>query len=180
MIVRNMRFPLRIASVLVLCGAGAFPLRGHAESPPSVPGSPVKQASFTHAQSDEDGPQSVRFGRQPSRVGDRIEQNLSLEMRLKLTMRRENELVGNNQTTVRTKQHRIVVATAVEGGTTMAARVEYPEATKQVVAAEAPTAAQLGDTAGKNGEAVAAYEPIAQAVQGKTYLCQREPGERAN
>jgi hypothetical protein len=176
MIVRNMRFPLRIATVLVVWSAGALAMRSAAESPPLAPSSPVKQAAFTHAQSDEDGPQSVRFGRQPSRVGDRIEQNVQLEMRMKLTMRRENELVGNNQTTVRTKQRRIVVATAVETGTTMAARVEYPEATKQVVAAEAPTAAN-GDSAGKNGEAVAAYQPIAQAVQGKTYLCQREPGE---
>ncbi len=163
-----MRFPLRIAAVVVVCVACAISLRSGAESPESAASTQVKQAAFTHASSDDAGTQSVRFGRQPSRLGDRIEQNVQLEMRMKLTMRRESELVGNNQTTVRTKQRRVIVATAVEGGTIMAARVQYPEATKQATAA---------DGAAKNGEVSAAYQPVAQPVQGKTYLCMREPGE---
>lgn len=164
-----MRFPLRIATVLIVFGAATFPLRGAAESPESTTSPPVKQAAFTHASADTDGAQSIRFGRQPSRLGDRIEQNVALEMRLKMLMRRENEVVGNNQSTVRTKQRRVVTATAVEDGVTMAARVQYPEATKQVVAADGTT---------QNGEVVAEYKPVAQVVQGKTYLCQREPGEK--
>jgi hypothetical protein len=88
-----------------------------------------------------------------------------------LTMRRENELVGNNQTTVRTKQHRIVTATAVESGMTMAAQIQYSEATKQVIAAEAPSGLAQGS------DAIAQYPVTPQPVQGKTYLCQRLPGE---
>jgi hypothetical protein len=159
-----------------VCGATAQPLRGDAEPAEAAASPAVKQAAFTHASSEDDGPRSVRFGRQPSRVGDHIEQNVQLEMRLKLVMRRASELVGNSQSTVRTKQRRVVVATAVEDGITMAARVAYPEATKQLVAADAPTSAQAGEV-GKKDEAVVSYAPVAQVVQGKTYLCQREPGE---
>ena len=119
------------------CVERGSPADGSAASGNAGGASPIKQASFTHAAAGDDAAQTIHFGRQAARVGDRIEQNMSLEMRMKLTMRRENELVGNNQTTVRTKQHRIVVATAVESGMTMAARVQYPEATKQVIAAEA-------------------------------------------
>ncbi len=174
-----MRFYSRICVFVVACSFQVVALRVNAEAQTAVPqaatppavASPIKQASFTHAAAGDDAAQTIHFGRQAARVGDRIEQNMSLEMRLKLTMRRENELVGNNQTTVRTKQHRIVVATAVESGMTMAARVQYPEATKQVIAAEAASGtAQVS-------EAVAQYPAAAQPVEGKTYLCQREPGE---
>src|SRR3954464_7348106 len=133
-----MCFYPRIATFFAASSLFVVALGARAEEP-SAATSPIKQASFTHAPASGDASQTIHFGKQPSRVGDRIEQDMSLEMRMKLTMRRENELVGNNQTTVRTKQHRIVVASAVEHGMTMAARVQYSEATKQVVAAEAPS-----------------------------------------
>jgi hypothetical protein len=176
-IVRNMQFSPRIVIVVLLCGASALPLRCSAESPQTVMGPSIEQASYTQSASDGEELRSVRFGRQPAHVGDRTEQTVSLGMRLKLTMRRGSDLLGDNQTKVQTKQRRVIVATAVEDGIMMAARVQYPEATKQVVAAEAPTAGQAGDGARKKDEATAGYQPVAQVVQGKTYLVQREPGE---
>lgn len=136
----------------------------------------VRQTAF-----DRDKPlteaaaQSVTFGQQLLHVGDQSEQSVSVEMRMKLIMRRENELLGSHQSTVRTSQHRVVTTTAIEGDRAMSVAVRYPEATKQIVAAEAPTAPAADGT--PTADAVAQYQPVAQPVQGKTYLCRREPGD---
>lgn len=136
----------------------------------------VQQTSFdrekTVAEADAE---SVTFGQQPLHVGDQSEQTVMVEMRMKLIMRRENELLGSHQSTVRTSQHRVVTTNAVEGDRVTAVAVRYPEAAKQVVAAEAPTAPAADGTS--TTDATAQYQPITQPVQGKTYLCRREPGD---
>ncbi|MEX0641284.1 MAG: hypothetical protein WD468_01210 [Pirellulales bacterium] len=134
---------------------------------------PVKQAAFDRPAASDAPRQSVRFGRQPVRIGDEAEQTIALEMRLKLVMRRANELIGKNQTTMRTSQRRVMTTTAVEAGRTMAVTVRYPEATKQVIGApeaEAPAAPTAADASAQS-------PPMPQPVQGKTYHCQRELGE---
>jgi hypothetical protein len=68
-----------------------------------------------------------------------------------------------------------VTTTTVEADRATAVTVRYPEATKQIVAAEAPTAPISDGTPAAN--AVAQYQPVPQPVQGKTYLCRREPGD---
>jgi hypothetical protein len=138
---------------------------------------PVQQTAFNRPAPADAQPLSVRFGRHSTRVGDETEQTVVLEMRLALTMRRANEVIGKNQSTVRTQQRRIVTTTAVEVGRTMAVRVHYAEATKQVVAAETPHVAPTSDDATAGAAAIAEYQPVPQPVQGKTYLCHREPGE---
>lgn len=119
--------------------------------------------------------QSITFGRQPVRVGDESEQAVTVEMRMKLTMRRANELLGSHQSTVRTTQRRVVTTTSVDADRAMAVTVRYPEATKQIVAADAPTPPAADGTPAT--DAVAQYQPVPQPVQGKTYLCRREPGD---
>jgi hypothetical protein len=118
--------------------------------------------------------QSVRFGRRTPYVGDQTDQSIALEMRLTLNMRRGNELVGKNQTAIRTKQGRIITTTAVDAGITRAASVAYPESTKQIIGA--PDAAAPATPNASNE--IVESPPVAQPVQGKTYHCQREPGDR--
>ncbi len=136
----------------------------------------VQQTSFDREKPlSEATSQTVTFGQQPLHVGDQSEQTATVEMRMKLIMRRENELLGSHQSTVRTSQHRIVTTTAVEGDRALAVAVRYPEATKRIVAAEAPAAAAADGTS--TADTAAPYQPVAQPVQGKTYLCRREPGD---
>jgi hypothetical protein len=154
-------------SMLALLGLGM----------PAVADEPVQQTAFNRPAPVGMQPQSVRFGRQPTRIGDQIEQTVAIEMRMALTMRRGNELLGKNQSTVRTNQRRIVTTTAIDAGRTMAVTVQYAEATRQVVAADAPTAPSQPDGATEGAGAIAQYQPVPQPVQGKTYLCHREQGE---
>jgi hypothetical protein len=132
----------------------------------------VKQTGFERPAAENQ--QAVRFGRQPTRVGDQTEQTIALEMKLTLNMRRGNELLGKNQSTVVTSQRRIMTATAIEAGVTTAMKVAYPEATKQIIGAQEPGVAVAPDGTDANIESPRAPQP----VQGKTYLCQREPGEK--
>jgi hypothetical protein len=94
-------------------------------------------------------------------------------MKLTLNMRRGNELLGKNQSTVVTNQRRIMTTTAVDGGITSAMKVQYPEATKQIIGAQNPEVAVAPDGTNANIESARAPQP----VEGKTYLCQREPGD---
>ncbi len=136
----------------------------------------VHQTSFDHNKPVADATtQSVTFGQQPLHVGDQSEQTVTVEMRMKLIMRRENELLGSHQSTVRTSQHRVVTTNAVEGDRVTAVAVQYPEATKQIVAAAVPKPPTTDGTA--TTETAAQYQPVAQPVQGKTYYCRREPGD---
>jgi hypothetical protein len=123
----------------------------------------VEQAAFTRPASG-DAVQRVQFARQAPSVGDAVEQTISLEMRLTMSMRQSDQIVGKNQNTVRTNQRRVVTATAVDDQRTTAVKVHYAAATKQVVTVD---------------DSGAAMEPAAvpQPVQGKTYICRRESGE---
>jgi hypothetical protein len=78
-------------------------------------GQPVKQAAFDRPAQSTAPAQSVRFGRRETRVGDQLEQNVALAMRLTLNMRRGNDLIGKQETTVRTDQRRIVTSTPSKG-----------------------------------------------------------------
>jgi hypothetical protein len=85
-------------------------------------------------------------------------------MRLTMTMRQGNEILGKNQNTVRTKQHRVLTTVGVDSGRATAVKVHYAAAGKQVV---------TGEVGAPPTEPAAVPQP----VQGKTYICRREPGE---
>src|SRR5215210_4549878 len=89
----------------------------------------VQQATFTRPAADI-GTQKVSFARQAAHVGDEVEQNIGLDLRMTMTMRQGNELTGKNQTTLNTSQRRILTTTEVGDGRTVALRVQYPVATK--------------------------------------------------
>jgi hypothetical protein len=134
---------------------------------------PVVQQTALERPSAEIERQSVRFGRQPVRVGDQTEQTIALEMKLTLNMRRGSELLGKNQSTVVTNQRRIMTAMSIDSGITTAMKVAYPEATKQIIGSQEPGVAIAPDGTDANISSPRAPQP----VQGKTYICQREPGE---
>ncbi len=146
--------------------------------PPATRDSTVRQAAFNRPALGDAAPQTVRFSHKPTRMGDRTEQTLEIEMRLKLTMRRGNDLLGDHTSTVRTSQRRVVTTTAINAGIATAVRVQYPEATKQIVASDAPAAPPQSNGSNDASNAVAHYSPVAEPVQGKTYLCRREPGKQ--
>jgi hypothetical protein len=127
-----------------------------------LPDSPVQPATFTRPGSIGTA-QNVRFSVQPAHVGDEIEQNLGLELRMAMTMRQGNEMIGASQTTVRTNQKRLLTTTEVDDGRTVAIRLQYPVATKQESVVEG------------NGPNEPTLAP--QPVQGKTYICWRDSGE---
>jgi hypothetical protein len=163
----------RLAIFLTAFIALGFAAPAFAQQPQLAADGPVKQAAFDRPAASDAQQQTVRFGRQPVRIGDETEQTIALEMRLMLVMRRANELIGKNQTTVRTSQRRVMATTAIEAGRTTAVTVRYPEATKQVIGAP-----DAGDPAAPNAaDASAQSPPLPQPVQGKTYHCLREPGE---
>jgi hypothetical protein len=135
-----------------------------------APQSTVEQAAFAR---DASGavPQSIRFDRQPPHVGDQVEQNIMLEMRLATALRQNNELLEKNEMKMRNTQRRLVTTTEIVDGRTQAVLVRYPAATKQHA---------IGADARKSFDAPATPQtepPAAQPVQGKAYLCRREPGD---
>src|SRR5207244_3395062 len=70
---------------------------------------------------------------------------------------------GTNQTSVRTIQRRTITTTAVDAGRMNAVKVRYAAATKQVSASD-------GNVPGTEPA------PRPQPVEGKAYMCRREPG----
>src|SRR6476659_1385822 len=126
------------------------------------PDSHVEQATFS-GQASSDATNHVSFARRATRVGDEIEQNLGLELRMTMTMRQANELVGKSQTTVRTNQKRVLTTTEVDYGRIVAIRLQYPMATKQESIVEGT----------ETNEPTLSPQP----VQGKTYICRRDSGE---
>jgi hypothetical protein len=127
------------------------------------PARAVEQTAFSRPASS-DTVQRVQFSRQPAHVGDVMEQNIGLEMRLTMSMLQARQVTGKNQTSMRTTQRRLITTTDVENGRTTAITVRYPVATKQMSASD---------------DGAAPPEPTAtpQPVQGKTYVCRRENGE---
>jgi hypothetical protein len=165
----------RLAILLVAFGLVDRSTSAVADGPRSATNTntQVNQATFKQSSPTSAQQQSVRFGRRLARVGDQTEQTVSLEMRLTLSMRRENEIVGKNQTTVRTHQRRVLTTTAIDSGRTMAVKVQYPEATRQVSGMPDANSPVGSDAAPTNTE----LPPVPQPVQGKSYLCHRELGE---
>jgi hypothetical protein len=119
---------------------------------------PVRPAAFESIPSD--APKTIQFNRRPARVGDNVDQTLSLEVRLATSVRKGNEVVEKSQNDVCNKQRRSITTTGVTAGRTSAVRVTYFEVTKEVSGL--------------------ANEAIDQAVAGKTYLCRRDIGESAS
>jgi hypothetical protein len=112
--------------------------------------------------------QRVTFAKRAPRVGDEVEQSLGLQMQMVTTMRQGNQLGEKSRTSARNELRRVVSTTHVEAGQTVAVRVQYLEATKQVNASKGgPSLQTPGD----------GPEKKAQPVAGKTYLCQRLPGK---
>jgi len=122
----------------------------------------ARQASFGPERND--GEQTVRLGRRVPRVGDRVKQSISLEMRLTTSLRQANELIERSQTMMHNQQRRIVTTTQVDRGHTTAVTVRYLQATKQIDPLSRDESAKVSP-------------PAAQAVQGKTYHCRRDGGE---
>jgi hypothetical protein len=159
-----------LVSTIVIFGI-ANVVAAQQSQPPAK--SAVRPAAFNVPTPSAAGPQTVTFGRQDAHVGDEVEQKLSLAMKLATTVRQGNQLVEKSQTTVRTDQRRTVTTTAVEAGRTMAVKVRFAEATKTISIGEPEP----------SGSAEASNIPsqqegtTPQPVQGKTYLCRREPGD---
>lgn len=97
--------------------------------------------------------QSITFGRPSPRVGDRLDQSVTVRMELDSTLRQAAEVVEQRHTDVVRTQQRKVTATALDGDRVTAAEVSFGESKAQ-----------------RNGAAAA--DPIA----GKSYLCWREDG----
>lgn len=166
---QKIRQSMHLAAVVVL--GVSVPAVAQQASP--VPTAAVQRATFTQPASGEAAKQSVRFGRQPVRVGDQMEQTLAFEVKLSMVMRRASEMVGKNQNTIRSQQRRLVTTTAVEAGRAMAVTVYYPESTKQIIGPPDPVAPSVPNASTASVES----PPAPQPVQGKTYHCVREPGE---
>jgi hypothetical protein len=155
-----MRLILAFTSLSVVMIA-SLPAAGDPPGSPAV--SDVKNVSFDRATPREQRDR-VTFSKRSGRVGDEVEQSLDLEMRLVTTKRQGNAIGEKSQTTARNQQRRVVTTTHVENGQTVAVRVRYLEATKQMAADAKP--ASVGDAS-----------KTAQPVAGKTYLCKRLPGK---
>jgi hypothetical protein len=142
-----------------------------AEGEPYAGQSAIIQAAFNDATPNGQAQETVRFGRRAVQVGDQTEQSIGLDVRMMLTMRRANELLGKHQSFVRTNQRRVVTTNAIKKGLVTDVTVSYPMATKTIVDG------QTTGTTGRVAEApTAESEPSPQSVQGKTYHCHREPG----
>lgn len=130
--------------------------------------SDVRQAAFTRAGSRV--PQTVTFAKQGPRVGDQIEQQISIELRMATSYRQGDKIVDKNETTMRNNQRRITTTVEVCDGRTQAVLVRYPEATKQII---------IGAGASEPGASSSAAEaaPAPQPVLDKAYQVRREPGD---
>jgi hypothetical protein len=125
----------------------------------------VKQAAYTRSESKAPA-QSVTFARQAAQIGDQVEQNLGLDLKMTMTMRQGNEVAGKNVTTVRTNQRRVLTTTEVNNGRALAVRVHYPISTKQEAVLD-------------SNDTTTQPQVAPQPVQGKTYLCRRGTEENA-
>ncbi len=129
-----------------------------------LPQDGVQQAAFSQQPASGNAAQQVHFSRKTARVGDEIDQNIGLELRLTMSMRQGNQIIGKNQTAMRSTQRRVVTTTEIDNGRITAVRVRYPVATKQESATE--------DNAAPQPPTVKT-----QPIQGKAYLCRRDSGE---
>ena len=127
----------------------------------------IEQTAFRREKGEQRA--SATFSRSSPAVGDRIEQTLSVEMRLATSLRRGQELLEKVTTTMRNEQHRALTTTDLADGRTTAVLVRYDRATTQV--------SKIAQNEAPPPIASHAAAPIAQPVEGNSYHCHREPGE---
>ena len=139
-----------------------------AQETPTVNEPGVVPASLNRGDISRDR-EVVQFGRQPVRIGDRMEQKISLEMRLTNSVRQGNQMFEKNRISMRNDQQRVVTTTEVTDGRATAVVVHYAAATQQMDIRDPSSAAGANPAAGSTS-------PVPQAVQGKTYRCGRESG----
>jgi hypothetical protein len=105
--------------------------------------------------------QSVTFGRRAPQVGDQLEQNLDVTLKLNTLVRQNQEVVEKSKTALRRKQRRTVTTSQIKDGVPVAVVVRYVEAAKEIA---------NGTAEGKLGE----FRTAPQAVNGKAYRVRRE------
>jgi len=128
----------------------------------SVPAPAVKPASYNRTvPAPAVSGQSVCFSRRAPRVGDQLEQNLSVTLQLDTMVRQNSQVLEQSKTVLRRQQRRVVTTTHVTQGTAVAVLVRYAEAAKEIA---------TGSAEGKLGEAKLAAQP----VQGKAYRVRRD------
>lgn len=120
----------------------------------------VEPASYDRAAPAAAG-QRVGFGRREPQVGDQLEQNLLVTLRLDTMVRQNSQVLEQAKTVLRRQQRRVVTTTHVNQGRAVAVLVRYVEATKEIAS---------GDADGKLGETTLAAQP----VQGKAYRVRRD------
>jgi hypothetical protein len=106
---------------------------------------------------------TVRFDRQLPRIGDQIEQSLSMELRLDTTIRQGDQVIERNATSTCREQRRLVTTSSVADDRATAVRVRYVAATTKTGHGQ-----RLHDLDS---------QPLAtapQPVEGKVYDCRRE------
>jgi hypothetical protein len=144
-------------------------LLANGQQPQPSSASSVEAASFNRPPR-EAARQTVHFARRAARVGDEVEQTVSMEMRLATAMRRGSELAERNHTAIRSRNQRTMTTTEVEAGRAVAVRLQYAAATKTFATAEDGDAKSIA-----NG--LDDTPPTTQPVAEKTYFCSREPGD---
>src|SRR4051794_39515191 len=153
---------LRTAFALTLC----VPAHALGEQPGT---GGVEQVAFRQP-APKIPAERVRFQRRAAQVGDRVEQEVSLQMRMTTSIRQANELAGQHRNTVTSNLRRKVTTLEVADGRTSAVTVEYQVANKGVVESD--------DTKPRNSQASNNTDDLQKhPVEGKTYLCRREPGQ---
>jgi hypothetical protein len=145
-----------------------FAVRGASSEPESVAKpSAVRPAAFTGSAAIANAKsQRVTFQKRVPRVGDKLEQSLDTELRLTTTLRQGNQIGEKKRTTARSLQQRTVTTTHVDDGKLIVVQVQYADATKELTASNGTQPTQVDEV-----------ETKTQPVAGKTYICQREPGE---
>jgi hypothetical protein len=151
-------------AIMFTIAFSAAPIGAQQEKPSPAPA--VQRASFDRPSSRQSGT-FVTFGEYTAKVGDHVEQSISLGMRLATSFRQGAQLVAKNQTIMQSEQRRVITTTHVESGRATGVIVCYHKATKHVTASDGPTTLN----------SAAAAAPIAHPVAGKTYCCRREGGE---
>ena len=122
----------------------------------------VAPASYDRATPvKSDAGQSVTFGRRAPQVGDQLEQNLAVRLRLDTLVRQNQQVIEKSKTVLCRQQRRVVTTTHIKDGITVAVLVRYTEAAKEIA---------TGTAEGKLGESKLAAQP----VQGKAYRVRRD------
>jgi hypothetical protein len=160
----------RASSTLLLRTVFAITLCVPAHALGEQPGTGrIEQAAFRQA-APKTSAERVRFQRRAAQVGDRVEQEVNLQMRMTTSIRQANELAGQHRNTVTSNLRRTVTTLEVADGRTSAVTVEYQVAAKGVI--------ESHDTKPRDLQASNNTDDLQkQPVEGKTYVIRREPGQ---